>query len=128
MTTPPKPATAVRRFSIQSTKYERALQIWQILTAHAHNRRTITYHTLAEILDYNSVPFVGRFLDPIDSYREQNGLPPLAVVAVNRDTGEPSRGYIGVSMLNKNRERVFAHEWFNIYPPTPADLQTAHQP
>ena len=41
-------------------------------------------------------------------------------------TGEPSRGNVGVFRLDKNRERVFNHDWFALVPPTPEEIREAH--
>ena len=65
-------------------------------------------------------------LDPIDDYCNEHGLPPLAVVCVDPKTGEPSRGNVGVFRLDKNRERVFNHDWFALVPPTPEEIKEAH--
>ena len=65
-------------------------------------------------------------LDPIDGYCNEHGLPPLAVVCVDRKTGEPSRGNVGVFRLDKNRERVFNYDWFALVPPTPEEIKEAH--
>ena len=40
--------------------------------------------------------------------------------------GEPSRGNVGVFRLDKNRERVFNHDWFALVPPTPDEIREAH--
>ena len=55
-----------------------------------------------------------------------HGLPPLAVVCVDRKTGEPSRGNVGFFRLDKNRERVFNYDWFALVPPTPEEIREAH--
>ena len=65
-------------------------------------------------------------LDPIDDYCTQHWLPPLAVVCVDQETSEPSRGNVGVFLLNKNREQVFNYDWFALVPPTPDEIKEAH--
>ena len=45
---------------------------------------------------------------------------------VDRKTGEPSRGDVGVFRLDKNRERVFNYDWFALAPPTPDEIKEAH--
>ena len=91
----------------------------------ATQRRTTTYDALGALL--LSHPLTLRSdLDPIDDYCNQHGLPPLAVVCVDPKTGEPSRGNIGVFRLDKNRERVFNHDWFALVPPTPEEIREAH--
>ena len=106
-------------------KYARSAQAWLALVAQATQRRTTTYDALGALL--LSHPLTLRSdLDPIDDYCNQHGLPPLAVVCVDRKTGEPSRGNVGVFRLDKNRERVFNHDWFALVPPTPEEIKEAH--
>ena len=91
----------------------------------ATQRRTTTYDALGALL--LSHPLTLRSdLDPIDDYCNEHGLPPLAVVCVDPKTGEPSRGNVGVFRLDKNRERVFNHDWFALVPPTPDEIREAH--
>ena len=98
---------------------------WLALVAQATQRRTTTYDALGALL--LSHPLTLRSdLDPIDDYCNQHGLPPLAVVCVDPKTGEPSRGNVGVFRLDKNRERVFNHDWFALVPPTPDEIREAH--
>ena len=48
------------------------------------------------------------------------------MVCVDRKTGEPSWGNVGVFRLDKNRERVFNYDWFALVPPTPDEIREAH--
>ena len=48
------------------------------------------------------------------------------MVCVDPKTGEPSRGNVGIFRLDKNRERVFNHDWFALVPPTPEEIREAH--
>ena len=48
------------------------------------------------------------------------------MVCVDRKTGEPSRGNVGVFRLDKNRARVFNFDWFALVPPTPHEIKEAH--
>ena len=115
-----------RRFDEdRRNKYARSAQAWLALVAHATHHRTTTYDALGALL--LSHPLTLRSdLDPIDDYCNEHGLPPLAVVCVDPKTGEPSRGNVGVFRLDKNRERVFNHDWFALVPPTPDDIREAH--
>ncbi len=115
-----------RRFDEdRRNKYARSAQAWLALVAHAAHRRTVTYDALGELLQSHPMR-VRSDLDPIDDYCNEHGLPPLAVVCVDRETGEPSRGNVGVFRLNKNRERVFNYDWFALVPPTPNEIKEAH--
>ena len=111
----PVPAMPRRFDKDRRNKYARSAQAWLALVAQAAQRRTTTYDAL--LLSH---PLTLRSdLDPIDDYCNEHGLPPLAVVCVDRKTGEPSRGNVGVFPLDKNRERVFNYDWFALVPPTP---------
>ncbi len=107
------------------TNIARSTQAWLALVAQAAHRRTTTYDALGALLQ--SHPLTLRSdLDPIDDYCNEHGLSPLAVVCVDRKTGEPSRGNVGVFRLDQNRERVFNHDWFALVPPTPDEIKEAH--
>ena len=115
-----------RRFDEdRRNKYARSAQAWLALVAQATQRRTTTYDAMGELLQ--SHPLTLRSdLDPIDDYCNEHGLPPLAVVCVDPKTGEPSRGNVAIFRLDKNRERVFNHDWFALVPPTPDAIREAH--
>ena len=115
-----------RRFDEERrNKYARSAQAWLALVAQATQRHTTTYDAMGELL--LSHPMTLRSdLDPIDDYCNEHGLPPLAVVCVDRETGEPSRGNVGVFRLDQNRERVFNYDWFALVPPTPDEIKEAH--
>ena len=116
-----------RRFDEdRRNKYARSAQAWLPLVATgAPNAAPPPTTPWGELL--LSHPLTLRSdLDPIDDYCNQHGLPPLAVVCVDPKTGEPSRGNVGVFRLDKNRERVFNHDWFALVPPTPEEIREAH--
>ncbi len=53
---------------------------------------------------------------------DENGLPPLTVLVVNKKTGLPGTGLILSTDLNADREAVFQFNWYSIVPPTSAEL------
>ena len=90
--------TMVRLFQDDSTQSNRALQIWQVLIAKAANRQTITYGNLARTLGYESAgQFMSGLLNPVMRYCQVNGLPPLTVLVVNRETRQTRIRPIGRS-------------------------------
>jgi hypothetical protein len=107
----------------QMTRAERAMQIWQILIAAAHDRRTFTYGQIANLLDFKGAGVVASFLNPIMGYCDAKGLPPLTVLVVNQDTGLPGGGLTTLQDVNQDREAVFNHNWFGMYPIQISDLQ-----
>ena len=118
----------VRRFDENPTLYKRALQIWQILISKASNRQTMTYGNLSNMLD-GSIRAIemGDYLDPVMRYCRTNRLPPLTILVVNRETGEPGSGFPRSNALNADRERVFNYNWFAVIPPTPEEFEKTHR-
>ena len=119
----------VKFFAEDSTVYSRAMQIWMVLIGMAHNRQTMTYGALARTLGYTSpgAQFMTRLLDPVMRYCQDNNLPPLTVLVVNRETGKPGTGLSTLNDIDKDRELVFNHDWYYIYPPSPEEFEEAHR-
>ena len=95
----------------------RCLQIWQVLIASASNRQTITYGQIKSNLKWGVPPFgYGRHLDSILAFCQSRQLPDITVIIVSLDTGRPGT-YTGDN-LDRDREAVFATDWFAQLPPT----------
>ncbi len=105
------------------TRAERAMQIWQILVAAAHSRRSYTYGQVASMLGMGGAGVMANFLGPIMFYCKANNLPPLTVLVVNQETGLPGDGLTTLKEVNKDRESVFNHDWFGMSPVQVADFQ-----
>lgn len=105
--------------------YERAIQIYQILIGAAHNRQVLTYPILGKMI---GVPARGlaRHLGHIMHYCHRAGLPPLTVLVVQKKSGKPGDGFTTFEDLHRDRERVFAHDWYRMRPLTVTDLQAGH--
>lgn len=103
------------------TTYERALQIYQVLIGAAHNRQVLNYDIVGNLI---GVPRQGlaQHLGHIMRCCERNGLPPLTLLVVKATSGEPGEGLTTVKEPHKEREAVFAHEWYRMRPLTVADL------
>lgn len=114
-------------FDQNSSNASRALQIWLILIAKAHNRQTITYGMLADMMGFKGAGMLGGILDYIMKYCDQNQLPPLTVLVENKETGKPGSGLTTIADSNKDRLAVFDYNWFNVIPPTIEELREAHQ-
>ena len=104
------------------TTNERALQLWQILISAAHNRQVLTYEVACKPTGLQPLG-LANFLNPILHYCERNQLPPLPILVVSKETGRPGRGFPALNDLDAERERVFAHNWFGMPPPTAADFK-----
>lgn len=117
-----------KKFKDVSSNSTRALQLWQILICKAHNRKVTTYGELAEMLDYGGATAINDMLGHITVYCHQEDLPSLTVLVNSKKTGVPSGGYIGDEAdLDAKREKVFGHNWFAEYPPTPEQLAHAYK-
>lgn len=102
----------------------RALQIWQILICKSHGRQTVTYGILADMLGFKGAGTMLHMLGHVGAYCAMHNLPLLNTLAVNKETGLPTRGTFGRDP-NEERERVFRFSWFGVYPPTAETLAEA---
>ena len=108
------------------TRSERALQIWQVLLGLAHNRQTITYETLAELIGMGNISIgLNQPLTLLMNYCQQNNLPPLTILVVQKHSGIPGQGLTTIEDLNKDREDVFNYDWFKLKPLQFSDLEDA---
>jgi hypothetical protein len=103
------------------TNIERALQLWPMLVAAAHDRRLLTYGLVAEQIGMPPVA-LGTPLGILMRYCAANDLPPLTVVVVNKESGLPGEGLTTLTDLPSQREHVFEHGWYRRLPPSQADL------
>jgi hypothetical protein len=112
----------------EMSTYERAIQIYQILIGAAYNRQVLTYPILGRRI---GVPDRGLapHLKLLMRYCQREGLPPLTVLVVKKEIGKPGPGLTTVKEkhLHKERERVFAHNWYRMKPLTVAELEAIHQ-
>jgi putative restriction endonuclease len=115
-----------KRFSDDSTNPGRALQIWQILIGKAHNWQTITYGALANMIGYSDARPLPNILGYIMKYCDQNNLPPLTALVVNKQSGAPGNGLTTLRNLDADREEVFNFDWYALVPPTPAEFRQVH--
>jgi len=107
----------------QMSRPVRAMQVWQILIAAAHDRRTLTYGEVADLLGFEGAGVLAQILGLIMNYCEQNGLPPLTVLVVNQDSGIPGSGLTTVENLPKDRESVYRQDWYSRYPVQISDFE-----
>ncbi len=101
---------------------ERAIQIWQILISAAHNRQILTYKIVGKLIGMGSGT-QSQTLDMIMRYCKRKGLPPLTSLVVKETTGRPGTGLTTVLELDRDRENVFAYNWFAHPPVTIADFE-----
>lgn len=120
----------IKLFSEDRTIYSRAQQVWQILVSAAHNRRTLTYSMVGDLLGYDGAlgPALMSPLSLIALYCKDNRLAPLTVLAVGVTDGLPGNVYPeDRSRIDADRERVFAYNWFDVIPPVTHDFEAFTQ-
>ena len=108
------------------TKNERVQHVWSLLVCAARDRRTYTYGGLADALGMRGgAKAMRHYLAPVMYYCQQQGLPALTVLVVNKDTGRPGEGLTTLESVNLEREKVFAYRWFQREPPETGDFEEA---
>jgi hypothetical protein len=108
----------------EMTTHERALQIYQVLISLAHNRQTITYSMLGELIGMPPQA-LGPHLEHVLRYCQQQNLPQITVLVVRKTAGNPSSGFPSTQVdIDQERERVYTHTWFRQKPLTVELLRT----
>lgn len=105
------------------TRAQRAMQVWQILVAAAHERRSLTYGQLAAYLGFEGAGVFAQILGCIMKYCETKDLPPLTCIVVNQDTGIPGSGLTTIAKLPEDRERVYSYKWYARFPVQISDFE-----
>ena len=118
----------MQSFNPHATHPARAIQAWQILISRAMNRQTITYQALGQIMFHRQAAGVlAQILVHIAFYCIDNGLPPLTTIVVGTDRGTPGADIpVNPVTIDEERERVYQQDWYNLYPPSEADLRAAY--
>lgn len=106
----------------------RALQAWQYLIGKAANRQIVKYEELRILMGYPTSNPLASILGCIMFYCEQNELPPLTIIVVNRH-GIPGEGFTAEEMedYHQRREDVFNYNWFKLVPPSIDEFQQARE-
>jgi hypothetical protein len=105
------------------TQAQHAMQIWMILVAAAHERRTLTYGIVSDLIGFEGADVLAGTLGRIMNYCKENGLPPLTVLVVRQDTGLPGEGLTTIEDVNEDREAVFNEKWYASAPVQIADFE-----
>jgi hypothetical protein len=108
------------------TRVQRALQIWQVLIAAAHNRQILTYELVSELIyGKKGAGTLAYNLGVIMGYCRANDLPSLTVLVVYKKMGQPGSGLttVPVANINLEREKVYEYKWFRLPPVEVKDLE-----
>jgi len=118
----------MQSFNPTSSRPARAVQAWQILICKATNRQTITYEGLSLLMfKREAAGVLGPIVGHIGYYCQDNGIPILTAIVVGKTSGTPGEGVlVDPANLDEERERVYNHDWFNIYPPSEGEFSAAY--
>jgi hypothetical protein len=91
------------------------------------NRQTLTYEGLSEKMYRKKAQGVlDRILGHVAFYCIDEGLPPLTSIVVGKKRGTPGADIpIDLEERDRQRERVYRKDWFDVYPPTAEELGAA---
>jgi hypothetical protein len=109
--------------ALPMTRSQRAMQVWQILVAAAHNRQSLTYGQVADYLEFDGAGVLAQILGKIMVYCDANNLPPLTCLVVKQDTGIPGSGLSTLEDLPRDREAVYRTNWYALPPVQVADFE-----
>lgn len=115
---------AVLKGGTQVTKYQRAAQLWSVLSLAAMNRQVLTYDIVSKLIGVPR-PALGGFLDPVQAYCLKHHLPPLTVLVVSEQTGMPGSGFTAAEDIPKAQVSVFGFDWIAHGAPPPEDFEAA---
>ena len=69
-----------------------------------------------------------KILGHVAYYCIEHGLPPLTSIVVGKGRGTPGQDIpLDIAALDGARERVYAYDWYDEYPPTTEQLAEALQ-
>jgi hypothetical protein len=110
------------RFDELRTARSRALQVYLILIGAAHNRQILTYKVLSKKVGFGGSGVFAKIM----YWCVEQRLPALTSLVVTEDSGLPGTGLTSTRNKDKERERVYAFDWYSIVPPTIEDLKQAY--
>jgi hypothetical protein len=116
-------------FNPSSPNSVRAVQAWQILIGMAMRRQTITYENLSYLM-YNKKAqgVLDKILGHIAFYCNENELPALTSIVVGKRRGTPGHGIpTNLLEIDKEHEKVYEYNWYDIYPPSETELKIAYK-
>lgn len=118
----------MKTFNPSSDQANRAVQAWMILIGMAMNRQTETYKRLSvRMFGREAAGVLGNILGHIAFFCEDNDLPQLNVLVVGTERGTPGHLIpLDSAEIDAVREAVYQMDWYNIVPPTAAELSEAY--
>lgn len=91
---------------------QRAFYAWTVLIEYAKNNKTITYGELAKQINVHHIA-IGFILGVIQDFCMENGLPPLTILILNKETQLPGGGFIAYDIENSQDgiNKVYKYNW-----------------
>ena len=91
------------------------------------NRQTLTYEGLSKLMyQKKAAGVLDRVLGHIAFYCIENELPALTSIVVGKKRGTPGEDIpIDPATLDAEREKVYATDWYDIYPPSAEEFHNA---
>lgn len=119
----------MKTFNPTAERSARAVQAWQILVGKAMSRQTVTYEGLSKLMyGREAAGVLAGILGHIAFYCQDNNIPPLTTLVVGKGLGKPGYGIlIDPGRIDEERENVYQYDWWNIYPPSEADLAASYK-
>jgi hypothetical protein len=113
------------KFNPSSSHPDRAVQAWIILVGAAMNRQTLTYEGLSLLMYRRKAQGVlDKVLGHVAYYCNDNGLPALTSIIAGKKRGTPGADIpMDIERRDTERERVYAEDWYDIYPPSAEELR-----
>jgi hypothetical protein len=107
-----------------STEPAWGLRAYLILIGCAADRQTVTYDALARRIKRDGPNLLAKPLALITRWCQRHSLPALASLVVEQATALPAPGVAAVSRdeIPREQERVWAFDWYAIFPPTIEEL------
>jgi hypothetical protein len=100
------------------------LRTYLILIGCAADRQTVTYDALARRIKGGGPELLAKPLALVARWCQHHSLPALASLVVEQATGLPAPAFDAVSRdeIPREQERVWAFDWYGIFPPTLEEL------
>ena len=119
----------MKTFNPTAEQPARAVQAWQILVSRAMNRQTLTYEGLSALMyGKQAAGVLAQILGHVAFYCKDNQLPPLTTLVVVKGEGKPGeRIPVEPTRIDAEREGVYQFDWYNLYPPSEADLAESYR-
>ena len=104
--------------------FQRACQIWSVLSLAARNRQVLTYDIVGRLIGMPRQS-LGSMLEPIQSFCILRRLPPQTILVVSEQTGLPGIGFTAAQDIPGQQQAVFAFDWLGHGCPSPQEVQRA---